>query len=108
MTYFIAPSSSLLDCHAVRRTTSQEIDSSTPEILTSPVLELHVASIGRRPHPSGQQSGFHPLKVVALAMATSTGCSQTDRHEAQWSGPTNTPNPGLTSTNANYPQREDR
>src|SRR6266851_8644652 len=40
MTYFIASSSSLPDSHALRRTTSQEIDSSTPEILTSPVLEL--------------------------------------------------------------------
>jgi hypothetical protein len=39
MTYFIASSSSLPDSHALRRTASQEIDSSTPEILTSPVPE---------------------------------------------------------------------
>src|SRR6266516_1713696 len=38
MTYFIASSSSLPDSHALRRTASHEIDSSTPEILSFPVL----------------------------------------------------------------------
>src|SRR6202034_4088408 len=52
MTYFIASSSSLpADSHALRRTASQEIDSSAPEISAAPVLTLS------RPGQAGSERG---------------------------------------------------
>src|SRR6266498_2932754 len=70
MTYFIASSSSLPDSHAVRRTTSQEIDSSTREILTSPVLEL-VQTFCGPPHAAGNGAG---PEGVCLGTETAPPC----------------------------------
>src|SRR6266568_7213969 len=94
MTYFIASSSSLPDSHALRRTTSQEIDSSTPEILTSPVLELVQTSFllvrpgltrqdGRRSpiadHPTDQLWWYESSTVIREGSRSGNGTQRAER-----------------------------
>jgi Domain of unknown function (DUF932) len=73
MTYFIASSSSLPDGHALRRTTSQEIDSSTPEILIS---KLRLAE--------AREALNIVYEIADDFAARSPGCARQEVSDAEW------------------------
>src|ERR1700760_664054 len=72
MMYFIASSSSLSDRHALRRTTSREIDNSPNEVLCRPgtAKRNRGARPGRRIDPDAALIGRN--RVIAPTMATVT------------------------------------